>query len=112
MYNPKENTAYELLIANAYREQIGTLHSDSEAFVLNAVIYYQIPKSLSKKKRVGYERNLVPVLVKPDIDNVIKSILDGLNGVAFVDDKQVIGLNVWKQWSDEPRIECDLRIAK
>lgn len=29
----------------------------------------------------------------PDIDNLIKAILDGLNGIAWEDDKQVVGVH-------------------
>lgn len=29
---------------------------------------------------------------KPDIDNIAKSVLDALNGVAYIDDKQVYSL--------------------
>ncbi len=34
--------------------------------------------------------------LRGDVDNYAKSILDGLNGVAFQDDKQVHILNVEK----------------
>jgi Holliday junction resolvase RusA-like endonuclease len=34
-----------------------------------------------------------------DIDNVSKSILDGLNGIAYADDKQVALLTVYKRWA-------------
>lgn len=44
---------------------------------------------------------------KPDVDNVAKAILDGLNGVAFDDDKQVVCLTINKVYckssSDLPR---------
>ena len=36
---------------------------------------------------------------KPDIDNM-KSILDAMNGVVFVDDAQVIELKINKYWAD------------
>ena len=36
----------------------------------------------------------------PDIDNVIKSTLDGLNGVAFVDDSQVCGLRFTRCYAE------------
>lgn len=35
--------------------------------------------------------------MRGDIDNYVKSILDGLNGVAFADDKQVLELEVHKR---------------
>ena len=41
---------------------------------------------------------------KPDLDNVAKGVLDALNGVAYVDDTQVVRLLVQKQYSLEPRL--------
>ena len=41
---------------------------------------------------------------KPDIDNVIKAVLDGLNGVAYADDSQVVALSASKCYSDDPRV--------
>jgi Holliday junction resolvase RusA-like endonuclease len=36
---------------------------------------------------------------KPDIDNIVKAILDGMNGIVYVDDKQVVDLNLTKVYS-------------
>jgi Holliday junction resolvase RusA-like endonuclease len=36
---------------------------------------------------------------KPDIDNIAKTFLDGMNGVIFKDDTQVIDLHVKKVYS-------------
>lgn len=35
------------------------------------------------------QQSVRPVGIRGDVDNYVKSILDGLNGVAWVDDKQV-----------------------
>ena len=46
---------------------------------------------------------------KPDLDNAIKSILDGLNGVAYYDDKQVVQISATKMWTQEqPRVQVIL----
>lgn len=37
---------------------------------------------------------------KPDIDNVIKGILDPLNGVVFDDDVQVVSMEIIKKYVD------------
>lgn len=51
---------------------------------------------------------------KLDVDNVAKSILDGLNGVAYIDDAQVVELLVRKHrvnnTADE-RVEIEIREA-
>lgn len=39
---------------------------------------------------------------KPDIDNIIKAILDGLNKTMFIDDKQIVELSVKKQYGETP----------
>ena len=40
---------------------------------------------------------------RKDIDNLGKCILDALNGVAYVDDRQVCTLALAKRWSIKPR---------
>lgn len=40
---------------------------------------------------------------KPDIDNIVKLVLDGLNGVAFEDDAQAIEVKAAKL----PRSRCE-----
>ena len=60
---------------------------------------FPIPKSVSKKKHA--ELLHAPYPHKPDCDNLAKSILDALNGIAFDDDMQVVTLIVTKLYSDE-----------
>ena len=54
------------------------------------VVHKPIPKSKPKKIEV------MPFTQKPDIDNIAKAVLDGLNGVAYRDDSQVTELRVLK----------------
>lgn len=45
------------------------------------------------------KRNKYPYHVsRPDIDNLLKMVLDGLNGVAFADDAQVWHVTMGKQY--------------
>ena len=39
---------------------------------------------------------------KPDTDNIAKSILDSLNKIAYLDDKQVVDLEVHKFYNEKP----------
>jgi crossover junction endodeoxyribonuclease RusA len=34
--------------------------------------------------------------LRGDLDNYVKILADSLNGVAWVDDKQIVGLRAWK----------------
>ena len=49
-----------------------------------------------KKKQAAVYAGEIKPTVKPDIDNIVKIVLDGLNGVAFTDDKQVIEIQAQK----------------
>lgn len=67
--------------------------------------YRPIQKSLSHKEYVRRKKNVVMPIIKPDLDNYIKSVLDGLNGLAFEDDNQIIRIDAIKLYSDHPRTE-------
>lgn len=100
---PTRTKNYEAKIARAwaakYPEQAeGDLR-------VEIVFYMPIPTSWSKLKKEKAERGLIRPTVRPDIDNLVKIVLDGLNGVAFMDDKQVIELYAIKRYSAEPRTE-------
>jgi Holliday junction resolvase RusA-like endonuclease len=62
----------------------------------------KIPQSWSKKKRL--ERENTYCNNNSDIDNYVKAMLDSLNGVYFIDDRQVVEVFASKKYSNEPRI--------
>ena len=51
--------------------------------------------------------------VKPDIDNLLKFVLDALNGIAYVDDKQVAFCSAKKRYTDshDPRTIVEIEEA-
>ena len=97
-YTPETTKEYEDLVRAAFLEAHGKKIEDEALFVQIAV-YTEPPKSISKKKREellnGYP------MKKPDPDNVADIILDALNGVAWKDDTQVVGLRVNRMWATE-----------
>ena len=67
--------------------------------------YMPIPTSWSKRKQGQARAGAIRPAVRPDIDNLVKAVLDGLNETAYTDDKQIISLMAEKYYSDEPRTE-------
>lgn len=59
---------------------------------LSVVIVFFIKKPKSVKREYP--------TVKPDVDNLCKSALDSLNGIAFDDDSQIIEINASKKYND------------
>ena len=49
--------------------------------------------------------------VVPDIDNALKAIMDGLNGVAWRDDRQVVSASAERRRSEDERAEVTIRYA-
>ena len=67
------------------------------------VARYRIPPSWTKAKQADAQAHKI-VPGKPDLDNVLKLILDACNGVCFEDDAQVAWIEAIKTFSDEPGI--------
>ena len=74
--------------------------------------FFEIPKSWSKKKQALASDGEIKPTKKCDIDNIVKSVLDALNGVAYKDDKQVVCIYSTKKYSCMPRIEIDVKEIK
>lgn len=62
------------------------------------------PKSWSVKKQKKAVDNHIAYTVKPDIDNLIKGVLDGLNGIAYEDDKQITCIQAQKSYGETDKI--------
>ena len=93
-YTPEKTVNYENLV------NLSFINSGCEPYINNEPLeciinlYKSIPKSVSKKKQQDMLLGKIRPISKPDLDNCIKSILDGLNKVAFNDDKQIVKIRM------------------
>lgn len=62
---------------------------------------FELPASWSKKKKAAHVHR--PHCQRPDLDNIAKSVSDGLNRVAFADDAQIAEISVRKVWGEASR---------
>lgn len=108
-YTPKRTHDYEKKVKEAYS---GEMFPEDIPLEVHIDAYFQIPKSVSKKRHEEMRRGSIRPMKKPDADNIAKSICDALNGVAYADDKQVIRLVVDKWYSDVPRAEVKITEVK
>ena len=78
---------------------------------LRIQVFQSIPKSKSKKFREAALNGLEYPTVKPDVDNVAKTIMDALSGVVYKDDKQIIQLDITKNYADqEPHVIVGIQV--
>lgn len=101
-YTPKETIAYENWVRTCYLEKYRGQPILENPLKVKIIAYYEIPKSTSKKRRLEMKDDKVFPTVKPDTDNIAKSILDSLNNIAYLDDKQIVKLEVEKYYSQAP----------
>lgn len=110
---PEQTVLYENLIKLEYTRQVGD-HKFEEGIPLDCRIlaYFPIPKSTSKKKRVGMLDGTARPTKKPDNDNIEKVVKDALNGIAFHDDSQIVDNQTRKFYSEQPRTVVTISVAK
>lgn len=111
-YTPKKTREYERLVQAEYNRQCKGFSFDGNAIQVEITANFQIPKSKTKKTRVEMLAGTIRPTKKPDCDNIAKAILDALNGIAFKDDSQVVGLWVEKWYvPDEPCVIVTIKEA-
>ena len=66
--------------------------------------YFSVPKSASKKKRAAMLTGDIRPTKKPDMDNILKTVADALNGIAYRDDSQIVRAIVDKYYDTAPRL--------
>lgn len=108
-YPEEETVTYENLVKLSFLESGCEPYMNHEPLVCTMYIYHKIPKSTSKKKERSMLLGEIVPTKKPDIDNVCKSIFDGLNSVAFNDDTQIVELHCYKCYSNVPRVEIEIK---
>ena len=111
-FTPEKTVLYENLIKMEFHRQCGGRRFPDDAMIdARITAYYSIPKSVSKKKRQAMLDRKIRPSKKPDVDNVIKCMLDACNGLAYKDDVQVVDCQIRKFFSDDPRVVVTLQEA-
>jgi len=102
---PDKTVIFENLVKSraddAMRERQLTMNT--EPLRVEISIGVPIPSSWNKKRQEFAKAGVIAPVSRPDLDNCAKSILDGMNGVVFRDDSQVVALSVHKLYVEDPR---------
>lgn len=87
MYMPDAHTKAQERIHDRYELARGKIRANFNGPVLFALVYHRrATKANQRRHKVEQDT------YKPDVDNVAKLVMDALSGVAYRDDKQVVGL--------------------
>lgn len=104
-YSPKTTVDYETKVAEAAQLAMGS--SEPLETPVGAYIYITlpIPASYSKKRTQACLSGDERPTKKSDIDNFCKAIFDGMNGIVFLDDSQVVSLHSTKVYGTVGMVE-------
>ncbi len=108
MYDPKQSKDYKQFVSLIARQHAPKTKLEG-ALSVRMKIYRQIPKSTTKKDKALFLAGIKRPVVKADIDNYTKGVLDALNNIIYHDDSQVVDLYASKFYSDKPRVEIEIR---
>lgn len=98
-FTPEKTASYEELIRWSYKSAGGEYYAD-KMLEISIIAFFPIPQSYSKKKNAEANCGDIRPTKKPDCDNIIKIVLDALNGVAYHDDKQVVCVSCNKYYAE------------
>jgi Holliday junction resolvase RusA-like endonuclease len=104
-YTPEKTRTYETLIKDAARQAMGVSEPLETPVSLYLYIRVPIPASATKKRLQAIASGDEKPTKKPDASNVLKSVEDGMNGVVYKDDSQIVNIHVTKVFSSEPGVD-------
>ena len=103
-YTPNNTKNYEYFLRQWFIAKYPNFKPIETRVKVTIIAYFDIPKSTSKKKEAEMLIDNISPTKKPDIDNIIKIVLDAMNKFAFKDDTQVTKLEIEKKYAETPKI--------
>ena len=104
VYTPTRTKDYESLVEQYFLLKYPRFKALEGRIKVSIIAYFSIPKTTKKADINEMLENNISPTKKPDIDNIVKSILDSMNKFAFKDDNQITKLEVEKKYSLEDKV--------
>lgn len=103
-YTPEKTVRYESTVALMARQAMGASSPIAKPVSVSIVATWPIPASWSKKR----QQEAVYKPSRPDLDNIIKAIGDGCNGIVWNDDSQIAVLQSCKVYGAVPGVSVEV----
>lgn len=109
IYTPTKTLQNEKKIADEFRIQNRGWEIATGPIQVEIITVVNIPKSATKRKKQEMVEGILLPIKKPDLDNVAKLVLDGLQGTAFEDDYQVVKLGIMKRYGPRKMLKITIK---
>lgn len=108
-YTPRRTMEYEELVRASFVAASNIRYEKNMPLKISILAIFPIPQRTSKKLKVAMVKGKILPNKKPDCDNIIKIILDALNGVAYHDDAQVCKIHFEKIYGEIPCVNVKIK---
>jgi Holliday junction resolvase RusA-like endonuclease len=102
-YDTAQNRRNKYAVQQAALQVLGAAKPLSGPLAIEATFAFVRPKSAPKRRTMPE--------VKPDVDNLVKLLLDALNGVVWRDDAQVVEMRARKIYANVEQTRLVVRAA-
>jgi Holliday junction resolvase RusA-like endonuclease len=110
-YTPEKTKTYESEVGMMAKAAMGAsevLDGALEAFIY---VTFPVPASYSKKRTEACLNDVEKHTKRPDLDNVIKAVIDGMDKIVFKDDSQITSIHSTKVYGEVAKVEVMVRQA-
>lgn len=104
VYTPTKTKDYECLLEQYFLLKYPRFKTLENRIKVEIKAFFSIPKNTKKSDVKQMLENKISPTKKPDIDNIVKVILDAMNKFAFKDDIQITKLEVEKIYGEEEKV--------
>jgi Holliday junction resolvase RusA-like endonuclease len=110
-YTPEKTKTYETEVGMMAKAAMGA--SEALEGALEAFIYvtFPVPASYSKKRTEACLNDTEKHTKRPDLDNVIKAVIDGMDKIVFNNDSQITSIHSTKVYGEVAKVEVMVRQA-
>lgn len=108
-YTPAHIKEYSNWVRLCFMQNFAGFEPLTVPLAIEIHAFFEVPKSFSKKKTQQALNCEIFPTVKPDCDNISKNILDSLNKIAYLDDRQVVCLVVKKMYAEKAFVKVKIK---
>jgi Holliday junction resolvase RusA-like endonuclease len=106
-YTPAKTKTYEEQVAVLAKAACPEPFKTPVAVLVTAV--FPVPLTYPKKRREACLNGLERHTKRPDLDNIVKAVTDGMNGVVYGDDSQIVRLVANKVYGTDAMVEVTVQ---
>ncbi|MGO8923895.1 MAG: RusA family crossover junction endodeoxyribonuclease [Xanthobacteraceae bacterium] len=108
-YTPTITRNFEATLRLAAEQEMNGQPPIEGALAVVVTATFSIPLSWSKRKRAAALVGSLPHTKTPDVDNLLK-VVDALNQICWLDDRQIVHAIVIKQYGERPSLKIEIML--